>query len=76
MPASADAHPGMLGNFEAASFEDGPDPAYPDNALTGQVTGRRKEVARVNLPYDTMARQALSPGASLDMISKAVQRWT
>jgi transcriptional regulator with XRE-family HTH domain len=76
MPASAGAHPGMLGNFEVASFEEGPDAAYLDNALTGHVTERRKEVARVNLLYDTMAREALSPGASVDMVSKAVQEWT
>jgi transcriptional regulator with XRE-family HTH domain len=76
MPLSAAAHPGMLGNFVVASFEDGPDAAYLDNALNGQVTERRKDVARVALLYDTMAREALSPGASTDLIAKVVEGWT
>lgn len=76
MPSSAGAHPGMLGPFVVASFESGPDAAYLDNALTGQVTERRKDVARVALLCDTMAREALSPGASVDLIAKVVEEWT
>jgi transcriptional regulator with XRE-family HTH domain len=76
MPSSAAAHPGMLGPFVVASFESGPDAAYLDNALTGQVTERRKDVARVALLCDTMAREALSPGASADLIAKVVEEWT
>lgn len=63
MPAAADAHPGMLGPFEVASFEDGPDAAYLDNALTGQVTERRKEVARVTL--HTLTAQVKAGGLDL-----------
>jgi transcriptional regulator with XRE-family HTH domain len=75
MPFAAGAHPGMLGPFVVASFETGPDAAYLDNALTGQVTERRKEVARVSLLYDTLAREALSPRASADFIAKVAGEW-
>lgn len=76
MPSGADAHPGMLGPFVIATFDDGPDAAYLDNALTGQVTERRKEVARVALLYDTLRSEALAPGASRELIAKVKQEWT
>jgi hypothetical protein len=53
-----------------ASFENGPDAAYLDNALNGQVTERRAQVARVSLLYDTLRSEALSPGASVELIRK------
>jgi hypothetical protein len=59
-----------------ASFESGPDAAYLDNALDGQVTERRAQVARVALLYDTLRSEALSPGASSELIAKAVEEWT
>jgi transcriptional regulator with XRE-family HTH domain len=76
MPSSADAHPGLLGPFVVASFENGPDAAYLDNALDGQVTERRAQVGRVALLYDTLRSEALSPGASVKLIAKAVEQWT
>jgi hypothetical protein len=76
MPFAAAAHPGLLGPFVVASFENGPDAAYLDNALDGQVTERRKQVGRVALLYDTLRSEALSPGASRDLIVRAVQEWT
>ncbi len=76
MPTSADAHPGLLGPFVVASFEHGPDAAYLDNALDGQVTERRAQVARVSLLYDTLRSEALSPGASVELIRKvADETW-
>jgi len=76
MPSSAGAHPGMLGPFVVASFESGPDAAYLDNALHGQVTERRRDVARVSLLYDTLRAEALSPGASTELIARMVDEWT
>jgi transcriptional regulator with XRE-family HTH domain len=76
MPFDMAAHPGMLGPFVVASFESGPDAAYLDNALAGQVTERRKEVSRVSLLYDTLRSEALSPGASLELITKVKEQWT
>jgi transcriptional regulator with XRE-family HTH domain len=76
MPFASAAHPGMLGPFVVASFDAGPDAAYLDNALDGQVTEQRKQVARVALLYDTLAREALSTGTSREFIAKVIQEWT
>jgi transcriptional regulator with XRE-family HTH domain len=38
MPFAAAAHPGLLGPFVVASFENGPDAAYLDSVLDGQVS--------------------------------------
>lgn len=73
MPFSAGAHPGLLGPFVVASFENDRDAAYLDNALTGQVIERRKQVAAVSLLYDTLAREALPPRASSEMIMKVAE---
>jgi transcriptional regulator with XRE-family HTH domain len=73
MPFRAAAHPGLLGPFVVASFENGPDAAYLDSVLDGQVSERRKQVAQARLLYDTLAREALSPGASTEMIMKVAE---
>jgi transcriptional regulator with XRE-family HTH domain len=76
MPFTAAAHPGLLGPFVVASFENGPDAAYLDSVLDAQVSERRKQVAQARLLYDTLAREALSPGASAEMIMKvADETW-
>lgn len=76
MPFTSPAHPGLLGPFVVASFENGPDAAYLDSVLDGQVSERRKQVAQAGLLYDTLAREALSPGASIEMIMKvADEAW-
>jgi transcriptional regulator with XRE-family HTH domain len=77
LPFAAAAHPGLLGPLLVASFDNDRDAAYLDNALDGQVTERRKQVARVALLYDTLRIEALSPGASTGMIAKvAGETWT
>jgi len=76
MPFAAGAHPGLVGPFVVASFDTSMDAAYLDNALTGHVTERRKEVARVTLLYDTLRSEALSPGASAEYIARVVAEWT
>ena len=76
MPSSANAHPGLLGPFVVASFENSPDAAYLDNALDGQVTERRAQVAQVSLLYDTLRSEAVSPGVSTELIMKvADETW-
>jgi transcriptional regulator with XRE-family HTH domain len=76
MPFTADAHPGLLGSFVVASFENGPDAAYLDSVLNGQVSEQRKQITQARLFYDTLAREALSPGASIKLIKKVIQEWT
>lgn len=76
MPFTADAHPGLLGSFVVASFENAPDAAYLDSVLNGQVSEQRKQIAQARLLYDTLAREALSPGASIELIKRVIQEWT
>jgi transcriptional regulator with XRE-family HTH domain len=77
MPFAAAAHPGLLGPFVVASFENGPDAAYLDSVLDGQVSERRKQVAQATLLYETLAREALSPGVSIDLITRVTEEeWT
>ena len=72
LPFAAAAHPGMLGPFVVASFAADRDAAYLDNALDGQVTERRNQVARISLLYDSLRSVALSPGESAELIMKVV----
>jgi transcriptional regulator with XRE-family HTH domain len=76
MPFAAGEHPGLVGPFVVASFDDSPDAAYLDNALTGQVTERRKDVSGLSLLYETLAREALAPRASAEFIARVVEEWT
>ncbi len=72
LPFGTAAHPGMLGSFLVASFETDRDAAYLDNALDGQVTERRNQVARISVLYDSLRSVALSPGESAELIMKVV----
>lgn len=76
MPFAAAAHPNLLGPVVVASFENDPDAVYLDNALDGQLTERRREVARVALLYETLARESLSPGESASLIMRRQEEWT
>jgi transcriptional regulator with XRE-family HTH domain len=76
LPFSVAAHPGMLGPFLVASFDSDRDSAYLDNALDGQVTEQRNQVARITLLYDSLRSVALSPGESNELIMKvADETW-
>jgi transcriptional regulator with XRE-family HTH domain len=76
LPFGLAAHPGMLGPFLVASFDSDRDSAYLDNALDGQVTERRNQVARITLLYDSLRSVALSPGESRELIMKvADETW-
>ncbi len=76
LPFGVAAHPGLLGPFLVASFDTDRDSAYLDNALDGQVTERRNQVARISLLYDSLRSVALSPGESAELIMKvADEAW-
>jgi transcriptional regulator with XRE-family HTH domain len=76
LPISAGAHPGLLGPVVIAGFGSGPDVAYMDNMLSGQVIERADDVEHAVTLYDTLRAEALSPRASTDLIKKVVQTWT
>lgn len=76
VPADAGAHPGLAGQFAIAGFDGSPDVAYLDSALAGQIVERAGDVSRVALLYDLLKAEALAPRSSMDLVRKAIGRWT
>lgn len=78
LPFGSPGCAGTLAPFVVASFapDPRPDVAYLDNALEGHATERRDQVARLALLYDVQAREALTPGGSLGLITKVMTEWT
>jgi transcriptional regulator with XRE-family HTH domain len=78
LPFSSPSCAGMLAPFVVASFapDPRPDVAYLDNALDGATTERRDQVARLTLLYDSLAREALTPGDSAELIKQVMQQWS
>ncbi len=78
LPFSSPGCAGLLAPFVVASFapDPRPDVAYLDNALDGNPTEKRDEVARITLMYDALAREALRPSDSAELVKKVMQEWT
>jgi len=78
LPFSSPGCAGLLAPFVVASFapDPRPDVAYLDNALDGSPTGKRDQVARLALLYDALAREALRPSDSAELITKVMREWT
>ena len=78
LPFSSPGCAGMLAPFVVASFAPDPrlDVAYLDNALDGSPTGKRDQVARLALLYDALAREALTPSDSAELITRVMREWT
>ena len=76
VPVDAGPHPGTAGPMVIASFDDGPDLAYLDTALEGQLVERHEDVAMVALLHDTLRAEALPVRASLELIAKVMEEWT
>jgi transcriptional regulator with XRE-family HTH domain len=78
LPFSSPGSAGLLAPFVVASFapDPRPDVAYLDNALDGSPTEKREEVARLTLLYDALAREALRPSDSAELVMKVIREWT
>lgn len=78
LPFTSPGCAGLLAPFVVASFapDQRPDVAYMDNALDGGPTGNRDQVARLTLLYDALAREALRPSDSAELITKVMREWT
>jgi|ERR1022692_384085 transcriptional regulator with XRE-family HTH domain len=76
VPMDAGPHPGTAGPMVIASFDSGPDLAYLDTALEGQLVERHEDVASIALQYDTLRAEALPVRASLEFIAKVQESWT
>lgn len=77
IPLEAGAHLGLNGgSFEIAEFEDGPDAAYQDSAVSGQIIEDQDAVKELAHLWDALQRVTLPEAPSLRMIEEAVQLWT
>ena len=77
LPFGSPGCAGMLAPFVVASFapDPRPDVAYLDNALDGNATDKRDQVACLALRYDALAREALTPAESAELIRQVMQGW-
>ncbi|MFJ4920999.1 Scr1 family TA system antitoxin-like transcriptional regulator [Streptomyces sp. NPDC088725] len=55
--------------------EDEPDILYLENPISGQVIDSAGTVADMNVAYDRLRADALSPEASLDLMRKVMEEW-
>jgi len=79
VPASAGTHPGLPGAFTIATVPgDGGDAnvVYLDTAAAGQITDHPDVVDPCVTKFDTLLAEALSPGASAELIAKVAEEWT
>jgi transcriptional regulator with XRE-family HTH domain len=73
LPLEHGATAGMGGAFLVANFAHERSAAVLDNLLSGQMTERAVEVARLSLLFATLAPDAMTPQASADMIERVAR---
>ncbi len=77
VPGEAGAHVGLLGAFSVAAFANAPGIVYLDTPDQGQIMERPSVVAKIGQIFDQVRAEALSRGASRDLIRKvAEEQWT
>lgn len=74
VPMDVGAYPGLAGGFGIATM-DGQEYAYVDDALSGDVLERPEEVAIMKRIWATLQVKALQDKQSMELITKAVERW-
>lgn len=76
IPASASAHTGLTGAFVIADFEDAPSAGYVESALRGFPVEDPKDVAALDVTWDTLRGEALPRPASLALVEEAAKSWS
>jgi transcriptional regulator with XRE-family HTH domain len=76
IPASACAHTGLTGAFIIADFEDTPAVGYVESALRGFPVEDPKDVAALDVTWDTLRGEALPRAASLALLEEAAKSWS
>ena len=76
IPASTGAHEGMAGAFMIADFDGAPSAGYQEGAVRGQPVDEPKDVASLDLTWDTLRGEALPRAASLVVLEEAAKSWT
>jgi transcriptional regulator with XRE-family HTH domain len=76
VPAEIGAHAGLLGGFAIAIHDNTASTVYMESPDQGQTTKVPSVVKRLSRTFDTLRADALSRGASRDLIRKvAEERW-
>ena len=76
IPAGTGAHTGLTGAFALADFEDAPSIGYQEGAVRGQPVEESKDVASLDLTWDTLRGDALPRAASLALLEEVAKSWT
>jgi len=76
IPASTGAHEGVTGAFALADFDGAPSVGYQEGAVRGQPVEEPKDVASLDLTWDTLRGDALPRAASLAVLEEAAKSWT
>jgi transcriptional regulator with XRE-family HTH domain len=74
IPFSAGAHDGLLGACAVADIADHPSVAYLETIADGFVVEAPSTVAHVTLTFDTLRSEALTRGASRDLIMRQAEK--
>ncbi|MFF4411361.1 Scr1 family TA system antitoxin-like transcriptional regulator [Streptosporangium sp. NPDC001559] len=75
MPGDASVTAGLSGAFVIAGIEGTTDTAYVECAIEGRVTDHPRDVAEVSRRYEELRTEAMSPGASIDLMTKVMETW-
>lgn len=77
LPASLGVHDGLPGTgFVIAEFDNGPNAAYQDTAVRGQVIEDADDIAVLADTWDRLVADALPRRASLELVEEVTQTWT
>ncbi|MBB1253889.1 hypothetical protein H3146_11015 [Streptomyces sp. OF3] len=75
LPFRAGAHPAMEGALKLMDFSDAPPLVYLESLGYGQLVDDPALVARYRLSYDLLGAAALSPKASLALITSLAEEY-
>jgi transcriptional regulator with XRE-family HTH domain len=76
VPRSVGAYEGLRGPLVLASFAGGADVVLQDAAVYGSVVESESGVAAARAAWDAIKSEALSRGASTELIEKVAEQWT
>ncbi len=62
-------------SFTLLTFDEGPNVAYADTAMAGQLIDSPERVANATAAYERLRAAALHPGQSLSMIRKVMEEY-
>ncbi|WP_255435982.1 DUF5753 domain-containing protein [Salinispora sp. H7-4] len=76
IPRGTGAYHGLNGAFVIATPPEGEDIAYLDSQLHGTIVERTADVHSLRQTWESVRAEALPHGATLNLISEAIESWT